>query len=200
MKALLLILSLTVFSSHGYTAEGNFFDELDPRSPDIEKKLRDLDLEYERETGISPFLPGNPLDEIIETGCIRDTCKVWADIDKATQRLYLYIDGYLTYTFKTSTGRSGFDTPDFDRHPNGRIYEKWTSTKYPEGDYNGLGNMPYAVFIAGGFAIHGTTRGSWGRLGTPASHGCIRLHPDNGQIFNVLVRRNGIINVWITVR
>jgi len=59
--------------------------------------------------------------------------------------------------------------------------------------------MPYAVFISGGYAIHGTTRGNWSRLGKPASHGCIRLHPDNGQIFNVLVRRNGISNVWITV-
>jgi len=59
--------------------------------------------------------------------------------------------------------------------------------------------MPYAVFIEGGYAIHGTTRGNWSNLGRVASHGCIRLHPDNGQIFNVLVRRNGIRNVWVTV-
>ncbi|RPJ76689.1 MAG: L,D-transpeptidase, partial [Alphaproteobacteria bacterium] len=174
-------------------------DELDPRSPDIEKQLQEFDEEYERETGLSPFLPTSPLDEIMKGGCYRNSCKIWADVDKSAQRVYLYIDGVMTYTWKTSTGKSGYTTPDFDRHPNGRIYDKYTSTKYPDGDYNGLGNMPYAVFISGGYAIHGTTRGNWSKLGRTASHGCIRLHPDNGQIFNVLVRRNGIYNVWITV-
>lgn len=199
MKALIITLALTLFNVKAFAQTGNALDELDPRSPDIEKKLKEFDEEYERQTGKSPFLRSNPLDDIMKGSCYRNSCKIWADVDKTAQRLYLYIDGVLTYTWKTSTGKAGFDTPDFDRHPNGRIYDKYTSTKYPDGDYNGLGNMPYAVFITGGYAIHGTTRGNWSRLGKPASHGCIRLHPDNGQIFNVLVRRNGIYNVWITV-
>jgi hypothetical protein len=52
----------------------------------------------------------------------------------------------------------------------------------------------------GGFAIHGTGRGNWRKLGNKASHGCIRVHPDNALIFNRLVRENGIKNVWITVQ
>lgn len=59
--------------------------------------------------------------------------------------------------------------------------------------------MPYAVFIEGGFAIHGTTVGNFKYLGTRASHGCIRLHPDNGRIFNHLVRQYGIRDTWVTV-
>ncbi len=201
MKALIITLALTLFNTHAYAAKakGNFLDELDPRSPNIEKQLQEFDEEYERETGLSPFLPTSPLDDLMKDSCYRNSCKIWADVDKSAQRVYLYIDGALTYSWKTSTGKPGYTTPDFDRHPNGRIYDKYTSGKYPDGDYNGLGNMPYAVFISGGYAIHGTTRGNWSKLGHTASHGCIRLHPDNGQIFNVLVRRNGIYNVWITV-
>ena len=92
-----------------------------------------------------------------------------------------------------------FPTPYMDQNPNGRIYDRYTSVTNPGGDYNGLGNMPYAVFIRGGYAVHGTTRGNWPNLGKPASKGCIRLHPDNGFIFNRLVRSYGIYRTWITV-
>ncbi len=201
MKALIIAMALTLFNANAFakhTKGNNIFDELDPRSPDIEKTLQEMDKDYELETGKSPFMEVDFLEQL-SPSCYRNSCKIWADVDKSAQRLYLYIDGSLAYTWKTSTGKAGYTTPDFDRHPNGRIYDRYTSTKYPDGDYNGLGNMPYAVFISGGYAIHGTTRGNWSRLGKPASHGCIRLHPDNGQIFNVLVRRNGISKVWITV-
>ncbi|MFA6236029.1 MAG: L,D-transpeptidase [Bacteriovorax sp.] len=195
---LLLAFLLSFHWANAFAAGGNFFDTLDPRSPDIEKILKDLDEDYEKTTGLSAHLEVDLLEDLLPR-CFRNSCKIWADIDKRVQRLYLYIDGVLTYTWKTSTGREGFETPDFDTHPDGRIYKRYTSTKFPEGDYNGLGNMPFAVFIDGGFAIHGTTRGSWPNLGRPASHGCIRVHPDNGQIFNVLVRRTGVRNVWITI-
>lgn len=220
MKALIITLALTLFNANAYAANGNITEaeleaeleaeieakldetEFDPSSPDVEKQLEEFDRAYEEQTGKSPFLPADPIAELnewLKGSCYRNSCKVWADVDKAAQRIYLYIDGALTYTWKTSTGKPGYTTPDFDRHPNGRIYDRYTSGKYPGGDYNGLGNMPYAVFISGGYAIHGTPRGNWSRLGQTASHGCIRLHPDNGQIFNVLVRRNGIKNVWVSV-
>jgi lipoprotein-anchoring transpeptidase ErfK/SrfK len=59
--------------------------------------------------------------------------------------------------------------------------------------------MPYAVFIEGGFAIHGTMRSNWKYLGQRASHGCVRLHPDNAFIVNRLVRQYGVENTWIQV-
>lgn len=202
MKALILTLTLSILNFNAYASRGkdkdNFFDKLNPKRRDIEKILKEVDADYESTTGKSAHLEVDPL-EMLWPSCYRNSCMIWADVDKSAQRLYLYIDGALSYTWKTSTGRWGYTTPDMDTHPDGRIYDRYTSTKYPDGDYNGLGNMPYAVFIRGGYAIHGTTRGNWSKLGTPASHGCIRLHPDNGLIFNQLVRQNGIKNVWVTV-
>lgn len=179
--------------------EANFMDELDPNDPNIEEILNAYDSYYEMETGLSPQMPEDLL-HLTNTGCFRASCKVWAQISKSKQRMYLYVDGVLQAEWKVSTGTPGHGTPNFDRHPNGRIYDRYTSTRYPGGDFEKLGNMPYAVFISGGFAIHGTGRGNWSRLGTRASHGCIRLHPDNGFTFNRLVRAHGIKNVWITVQ
>jgi lipoprotein-anchoring transpeptidase ErfK/SrfK len=59
--------------------------------------------------------------------------------------------------------------------------------------------MPYAVFIRGGYAIHGTGQSNWPNLGKTASHGCIRLHPDNAFIFNRFVRAVGVAQAWVSV-
>lgn len=199
MKALIILTALTLLTTNAHAAKkGNFYDELDPSSPDIEKTLQELKDDYEATTGESGIMDLDPLEALLPS-CYRNACTIWADVDKSAQRLYLYVDGVLTYTWKTSTGRAGYSTPDMDQHPRGPVYNRYTSTKYPGGDYNGLGNMPYAVFVRGGYAIHGTTRGNWSKLGRVASHGCIRVHPDNGQIFNVLVRKYGLRNVWVTV-
>jgi hypothetical protein len=179
------------------SSESNLMDELDPHDPNVEQTLEEYDRIYEAETGMPSHL-FSLFAKPRET-CFRQTCPVWAQVVKSTQVLYLYVNGVVTYTWKVSTGANN-STPDFDTHPNGRIYDKYTSTSFPDGDYKGLGNMPYAVFFYGGYAIHGTTQGNWKRLGTPASHGCVRLHPDNAQIFNRLVRQQGIYNVWITVQ
>ena len=181
----------------------NFMDELNPFAPNIEEQLQMLDEAYEKETGHPAF----QLDftNSWDLGCVREQCPVYLDISKAEQKALLYVDGYLQGEFLVSSGAPGHGTPDFDKHPNGRIYDRYTSTKFPGGDFvtddgQRLGNMPYAVFIQGGFAVHGTGRGNWKRLGTPASHGCIRMHPDNGFVFNRLVRTYGVKNVWIRVR
>jgi hypothetical protein len=125
--------------------------------------------------------------------------RVWAQISKEKQLLKLYIDGELVDSFKVSTGDKKHETPAFDLRPSGPIFNKYTSKKFPGGNYNGLGNMPYVVFIKGGYAIHGTTKGNIPKLGKKASHGCIRLHPDNAKIFNEVVKAIGIENVWVTI-
>lgn len=84
--------------------------------------------------------------------------------------------------------------------PTGPVFTHYTSKKFPGGDFQGLGNMPYAVFVKGGYAIHGTTPGNFARLGHPASHGCIRLHPENAKVFYELVVRVGLRNTWVTVK
>jgi lipoprotein-anchoring transpeptidase ErfK/SrfK len=133
-------------------------------------------------------------------GCRKEGCSIFAEVDKSTQVMNVYVSGELRHTFPVSTGRPGHPTPDLDLRPQGPLYVKYRSTKYPEGDYQGLGNMPYAVFLKGGYAIHGTTPGSFKKLGTRASHGCIRLHPEDAKVFYELVKSIGLENTWVTVR
>lgn len=193
----LFILVLTLFQFNAYAKfQDNLLDELDPRSPDIEEKLREFDEAYFKMTGKSPFINSNEDQKGI---CYRNACPVWGRVNLAEQLFYLYIDGELKYVWPTSTGKRGYSTPYLDENPNGRIYDRYSSTAYPGGDYNGLGNMPYAVFIRGGYAVHGTVMSNWPKLGTPASKGCIRLHPDNGLIFNRLVRASGVALSWVSV-
>ncbi len=175
----------------------NILDELDPRDPNIENILEYYDKTYFDATGDGAIIEEGPISK---GGCYQYNCPVWARVSKAEQLIYLYIDGAVKYVWLVSTGKRGYTTPNLDENPNGRVYDKYTSTIYPDGDYNGLGNMPYAVFIRGGYAIHGTTAGNWPALGRPASHGCIRLHPDNAFIFNRLVRSYGVGSVWVTVK
>ena len=133
--------------------------------------------------------------------CRQQDCRLWARVSKARQRLFLYLDGQLVDSFKVSTGLPGeFETPSFDVRPSGPVFRQYTSRKFPGGNYMGLGNMPYAVFFSGGFAIHGTTQGNIPRLGNKASHGCIRLHPDNARLFFELVQTVGLRNTWVTVQ
>lgn len=181
--------------------EENGMDELDPYDPNIEQILERMDREYYEQTGELPFSAALDLfAQKQSTRCYRATCKVWAQVVKAEQKMYLYVNGSLVNAWPVSTGVRGHGTPNFDRHPNGRIYDRYTSTKYPGGDYLNLGNMPYAIFIEGGFAIHGTGKGNWKKLGKEASHGCVRVHPDNAFKFNRLVREAGIYNTWITIQ
>lgn len=184
--------------------DASFLDEFDPASPDAEAILRQYDRYYYEMTGESPYIgidvAGDvPLNQLAT--CRRATCPLWIRVNKATQTAQVFLDYNTTplYTWLTSSGMAGHTTPNFDKHPDGRIYNKYSSRKFPGGDYNGLGNMPYAVFIKGGYAIHGTPKSNWPKLGKVASHGCIRIHPENARIFNQLVRSYGVNNVWITV-
>jgi lipoprotein-anchoring transpeptidase ErfK/SrfK len=132
--------------------------------------------------------------------CREKECPLLAEVVKSKQLMYLYIGGELKDSFAVSTGIPRRETPDMNVRASGPVFIKYTSTKYPEGDYKGLGNMPYAVFVKGGYAIHGTTPGYFLKLGKKASHGCIRLHPDNAKLFYELVNIIGVNNTWVIVR
>jgi hypothetical protein len=133
-------------------------------------------------------------------GCRENDCLLYVEIIKSKQILYLHLDGELIDSFPVSTGIKGRETPSMSVRPRGPLLIKYTSKKFPGGNYNGLGNMPYAVFVRGGFAIHGTTLGNFKKLGSRASHGCIRLHPVNAKIFFELVKRIGIDYTWVTIK
>jgi lipoprotein-anchoring transpeptidase ErfK/SrfK len=113
-----------------------------------------------------------------------------ARIDLSDQTMNVYVDDQLTYTFKVSTARGGHITPV------GRYKAEWLSPRHRSRKYDNA-PMPWAVFFHGGYAVHGTTEIK--RLGRPASHGCVRLHPDNAKHFFSLVKEVGMGNTLITV-
>jgi hypothetical protein len=57
--------------------------------------------------------------------------------------------------------------------------------------------MPHSIFFHGGYAIHGSYEIN--RLGGPASHGCIRLHPANAAALFELVKSEGLGATTIVV-
>lgn len=96
--------------------------------------------------------------------------------------MYVYVDGQLEYVWPVSTARSGYNTPNGVYRPTG------LDPYHRSSRYHGS-PMPHSIFFKGGYAIHGSYE--VGHLGNPASHGCIRLHPENaGELYD-LVRGSG---------
>jgi lipoprotein-anchoring transpeptidase ErfK/SrfK len=89
-----------------------------------------------------------------------------------------------------STGRAGYGTP------SGRFRPQWMARTYFSKKYYDS-PMPHSIFFYRGFAIHGTTEVA--RLGGPASHGCIRLHPSHAAVLFALVQRDGPRNTRIEI-
>lgn len=113
-----------------------------------------------------------------------------ARIDISDQTMYVYRNGMLMHRWKVSTGRKGYRTPTGTYRPQ-RMYKRYYSRKYDNSP------MPYSIFFRGGYAIHGT--GSIKRLGRPASHGCVRLHPDHAARLYAMVERYGAGNTRIRI-
>ena len=109
-------------------------------------------------------------------------------VDISTQTMKVSVDGEPRHVWPISTGRLGYLTPNGTYRAQ-RLVRSWYSRKYG-------GAMPYSVFFRGGYAIHGTTEVR--RLGRPASHGCIRLHPANAAKLFGLVKAARTTRIVIT--
>ena len=103
-------------------------------------------------------------------------------VDKASQRMLVTQNGYVRYIWPVSTGRDQTATPNGVYAPQ-RLERNWFSTAY----YNSP--MPYSIFFHNGYAIHGSY--AIDRLGGPASHGCVRLHPHHAALLFDLVQQEG---------
>jgi hypothetical protein len=58
--------------------------------------------------------------------------------------------------------------------------------------------MPHSIFFTKiGHAIHGTD--SENRLGTPASHGCVRLSRAHAATLYAMVQKDGVLNTSVTL-
>ncbi|MFM9975908.1 MAG: L,D-transpeptidase [Beijerinckiaceae bacterium] len=86
-----------------------------------------------------------------------------------------------TRRWAVSSGRKGYNTIRGNYRPYLLKTYHW-SRKYG-------GAMPNAIFFKGGYAIHGTS--AVNRLGSPASHGCIRLAPANARELFAMVKKHG---------
>ncbi len=113
-----------------------------------------------------------------------------AHIDISSQTMTVSKYGFVVHRWKVSTARSGYYTPTGQYRPQ-RMARMWYSRKYDNSP------MPYSIFFRGGYAIHGTNHVK--RLGTPASHGCIRLQTGNAAALYSMVQQVGPKNVKIII-
>jgi lipoprotein-anchoring transpeptidase ErfK/SrfK len=129
--------------------------------------------------GVIPPDDGTPRSQIL------------VDIDKSTQEMTVFVDGVEQYTWKVSTGKPGYATPS-GTYTATSMNEMWYSKEWDNAP------MPHAVFfMKDGHAIHGTTEVK--NLGKPASHGCVRLAPENATILFDLVKQNGLANTQVVL-
>jgi lipoprotein-anchoring transpeptidase ErfK/SrfK len=115
---------------------------------------------------------------------------ILARVDLSEQRMQVFVNGWPMYSWAVSTARSGYVTP-VGNYRAQRLAAMWYSRKYDNAP------MPHSIFFKGGYAIHGTNHLT--SLGKPASHGCVRLHPDNATTLFSLVKDNGLENMLVEV-
>ncbi len=102
---------------------------------------------------------------------------VLINIDLSSQTMRVSSD-MGSYDWRISTARSGYRTPRGTYRPY-QLLRIHYSHKYH------MSPMPYSIFFAGGYAIHGTYETA--SLGRPVSHGCIRLAPGNAaRLFHMV--------------
>jgi hypothetical protein len=116
--------------------------------------------------------------------------RIVAKVDISSQRMKVYKGGKLLHQWKVSTGKKGFSTPTGIYKPT--MIEKMHLSR----QYNNA-PMPYSVFFNGGIAVHGTN--SVKRLGSRASHGCVRVATPHAKQLYALVEKSGTDNSYIEI-
>jgi lipoprotein-anchoring transpeptidase ErfK/SrfK len=113
-------------------------------------------------------------------------------INKASQKMTVALDGDTLYRWKVSTGARGYDTPSGNFRPF-RMEREHYSKEWDDAP------MPHSIFFTGrGHAVHGSYHVK--SLGRRASHGCVRLHPDNAAKLFSLVSKTGMSNTRVIVK
>jgi hypothetical protein len=109
------------------------------------------------------------------------TAGVKVSVNLSSQRMTVTAPDGTVKNWAISSGRAGYKTIRGTYRPYMMKTYHW-SRKYG-------GHMPNAIFFKGGFAIHGTS--AVNRLGAPASHGCVRLHPAAARELFAMVKKHG---------
>jgi hypothetical protein len=113
------------------------------------------------------------------------------NIDKSAQRMTVAVDGATRYVWPVSTGRAGYDTPNgtfkVNRMDADHLSQEWDNAP-----------MPHTMFFdMHGHAIHGFFDVK--HLGSPVSHGCVRLTPANAATLFALVQGQGMSQTTVVV-
>jgi len=112
-------------------------------------------------------------------------------IDKNAQQMTVAVDGVERYHWPVSTGIPSYETPN-GSFRTFRMEEDHFSKEFDDAP------MPHSIFFTKiGHAIHGTD--SVSRLGSPASHGCVRLSRANAATLYGLVQREGVLKTTVTL-
>jgi hypothetical protein len=117
---------------------------------------------------------------------------VLVTIDKSVQQMTVEVDGRPLYQWPVSTGKSAqYDTPN-GKFKAFRMERDHFSKEWDDAP------MPHSIFFTQkGHAIHGSFDVK--RLGTPASHGCVRLLPANAKTLFELVEQEGVLNTTVVL-
>ena len=117
--------------------------------------------------------------------------KVAITVDKNAQLMTVAVDGVDRYQWPVSTGNPSHETPN-GSFRTFRMEEDHYSKEFDDAP------MPHSIFFTRiGHAIHGTE--SENRLGTPVSHGCVRLSRANATTLYALVEKEGVLNATVTL-
>jgi hypothetical protein len=117
--------------------------------------------------------------------------KIAITVDKNAQLMTVAVDGVERYQWPVSSGLPGYETPN-GSFKTFRMEEDHYSKEFDDAP------MPHAIFFTKiGHAIHGTD--SVNRLGSPASHGCVRLSRANAATLYALVQKDGVLNATVTL-
>nr|WP_315838492.1 L,D-transpeptidase [Bradyrhizobium prioritasuperba] len=112
-------------------------------------------------------------------------------IDKDSQQMTVAVDGVEQYTWPVSSGVPAHETP------NGTFRAFRMEADHYSKEWDDA-PMPHSIFFTKvGHAIHGTD--SVGKLGAPASHGCVRLSRENAATLYALVEREGVLKTTVTL-
>jgi len=126
---------------------------------------------------------------VVLSAAVGARAEVVVTIDKSSQRMTVVVDGEHRYSWAVSTGVHGTPSGTFRPQSLDRYHRSALFNNAP---------MPYSIFYDRNFAIHGTPHVS--RLGSVASHGCVRLHPSNAAILFSLVQKEGLGNTRISIQ
>ena len=113
-----------------------------------------------------------------------------AEVSLSSQTMVVSQNAIVKHRWRVSTGRKGFGTP------TGNWKAKWASRNHRSRKYDNA-PMPYAIFFKGGYAVHATFDTK--RLGRPASHGCVRLAPENARTLYQLIAERGMQNARVVI-